>query len=148
MRDRHRLSRAVTENIRSGITFRRDDVAFTIRVRGEQRSPILSNMHLLSWGGESIDAETPGDSIISCITYNFASFCSVMVHSHEDEPCLLIVDLESKQVSKMSGFSIVPDGRNSAANSSQDAPDEDTHSVSKLHRRRVKNRQTRRMNGN
>jgi hypothetical protein len=113
MRDRQRLRRAVTENIRAGITFRRDDVAFTIRVRGKQRTPILSNMHLLSWGGESINAETPGDSIISCITYNFTSFGRVMVHSHEDEPCLLIVDWEPWQVSKMSVVSIVPDGRNS-----------------------------------
>jgi hypothetical protein len=69
-----------------------------------------------------------------------------MVHSHEDEPHLLIVDWEPKQVSKMSGVSIVPDGRNSAGYISQDAPDEDTRSVSKLHRRRVKNRQTRLMN--
>lgn len=71
-----------------------------------------------------------------------------MVRSHEDEPRLPIVDWEPKQVSKMSGVSIVPDGRNSAGNLSQNAPDEDTRSVSKLHRRRVKNRQTRRMNGN
>jgi hypothetical protein len=52
-----------------------------------------------------------------------------MLGTHEDEPYLLIVGWEPWQVSKMSGVSIVPDGRNSAANSSQDAPDEDSHSV-------------------
>ena len=65
-------------------------------------------MHLLSWGGESIDAEISGDSIISCITYNFASFCSVMVHSHEDEPYLLIEDWESWQVPKCRGSRLCP----------------------------------------
>ena len=118
---------------RDGITFLRDDVAFTVRVKREQRTPILSVATRAVFKCVCfVGVETPADLFILCITYKSGdSGCDILL-SREDEPCLRVVDWEEGclhfKVSPTDGRKpkIVPNGRNSVGNISQDAANDDS----------------------